>query len=169
MITKSVFLFWLTMNYSPMDVAKIDVDQAYCMAQNVYHEARSESIQGQLAVAGVTLNRTKDSRFPNSVCGVVNEKLTKKYCSFSWTCDGKSDAMHVHDRRGRLDPKKWKVFNDVAHVSVKTMLGKVKDASKGANYYYNPEKASPLWASLYTVTCKIGDHVFLKRKKGSLV
>ena len=34
-----------------------------CLAQNIYHEARSESTAGRMAVALVTLNRVKDERF----------------------------------------------------------------------------------------------------------
>ena len=39
-----------------------------CMADNVYHEARGESIEGQRAVVGVVFNRIKDDtgRWPNS-------------------------------------------------------------------------------------------------------
>ena len=34
-----------------------------CLALNVYFEARSENIDGQLAVAEVTLNRVADKSF----------------------------------------------------------------------------------------------------------
>lgn len=54
--------------------------QLNCLAQNIYHEARGEPTSGQLAVAFVTLNRTEDDRFPDSICGVVYQKG-----QFSWT------------------------------------------------------------------------------------
>ena len=54
--------------------------QLNCLAQNIYHESRGESIQGQFAVAFVTLNRTEDENFPRSICGVVYQKG-----QFSWT------------------------------------------------------------------------------------
>lgn len=53
-----------------------------CLAENVYHEARGESVEGQLAVALVTLGRTLFPEYPKDVCGVVYQKN-----QFSWTFD----------------------------------------------------------------------------------
>src|SRR5258706_5652330 len=44
-----------------------------CLAENVYFEARGEPLEGQYAVAEVTLNRTRSEHFPHTVCGVVHE------------------------------------------------------------------------------------------------
>jgi N-acetylmuramoyl-L-alanine amidase len=38
-----------------------------CLAMNIYHEARSESLAGQYAVADVVLNRVESNRFPDTV------------------------------------------------------------------------------------------------------
>jgi spore germination cell wall hydrolase CwlJ-like protein len=50
-----------------------------CLALNVYHESKNQSIIGQYAVAQVTLNRVKDERFPNNICDVVKQGLTYKW------------------------------------------------------------------------------------------
>ncbi|WP_459665262.1 cell wall hydrolase, partial [Novosphingobium sp. 11B] len=42
-----------------------------CLAGAIYFEARGESLEGQLAVGRVIVNRTKSGRFPTSYCGVV--------------------------------------------------------------------------------------------------
>jgi N-acetylmuramoyl-L-alanine amidase len=42
-----------------------------CLAGAIYFEARSESLEGQLAVGRVIVARTKSGRFPASYCGVV--------------------------------------------------------------------------------------------------
>jgi spore germination cell wall hydrolase CwlJ-like protein len=47
--------------------------QLRCLATAVYFEARSESVEGQLAVAQVVRNRARSGRFPSSLCGVVNQ------------------------------------------------------------------------------------------------
>ena len=52
--------------------------QISCLARNVYYEARGESLEGQKAVALVTLNRVENSMFPDTICGVVNERKTVK-------------------------------------------------------------------------------------------
>lgn len=67
-------------------------DQLRCLADNIYHEARSESYEGQLAVATVTLNRAAASMFPDRVCQVVWQR-NKFGCQFSWTCDKLSDQI----------------------------------------------------------------------------
>jgi hypothetical protein len=42
-----------------------------CLAGAIYFEAKSESLNGQLAVGRVIVARSKSGRFPNSYCGVV--------------------------------------------------------------------------------------------------
>ena len=49
-------------------------DSIECLAQNIYFEARSQSLAGQMAVGLVTRNRVLDKRFPNSFC-----ELTKRF------------------------------------------------------------------------------------------
>ena len=77
-----------------------------CLALNVYHEAKNQSLAGQIAVAEVVMNRVDDPRYPNNVCDVVKQGLTYKWkpsvpirnqCQFSWYCDGKSDVAKEKD------------------------------------------------------------------------
>jgi spore germination cell wall hydrolase CwlJ-like protein len=46
-----------------------------CLALNIYHEARSESFDGQYAVAHVVINRVQDHRWPDSICEVVKHSM----------------------------------------------------------------------------------------------
>ena len=48
-----------------------DVD---CLARNIFYEAGSEPIEGKVAVGMVTINRTQDERYPQSICGVVRQR-----------------------------------------------------------------------------------------------
>ena len=48
-----------------------DVD---CLARNIFYEAGSESTEGKVAVGMVTINRTQDERYPQSVCEVVRQR-----------------------------------------------------------------------------------------------
>ena len=54
-----------------------------CLAENIYYEAGSESFEGKLAVAQVTLNRVASGQFANSICAVVHQKTGETY-QFSW-------------------------------------------------------------------------------------
>ena len=63
-------LYALVDNYSagaPLD------DQANCIATAVYFEARGESLEGQLAVARVVMNRAASGKYPPDWCGVVKQ------------------------------------------------------------------------------------------------
>ena len=42
-----------------------------CLSMNVFHEAKNQSVEGQIAVAEVVMNRVADTRYPNTVCEVV--------------------------------------------------------------------------------------------------
>ena len=73
----------------------------FCLALNVYHEAKNQSMIGQIAVAQVVMNRVYDERYPNTICEVVEQGPTYSWkpdfpvrnrCQFSWYCDGKSDT-----------------------------------------------------------------------------
>ena len=65
-------------------------NQIDCLAKNIYYEAGSESYEGKLAVAQVTLNRVNSGKFPTDICSVVYQKTVdqnlKTICQFSWTC-----------------------------------------------------------------------------------
>jgi len=71
----------LTHKYQQSAFFKKEMD---CLAKNIYYEAGNQPIDGQTAVAQVTMNR-KNANFANSICGVVYQK-TGDICQFSWTC-----------------------------------------------------------------------------------
>ncbi len=48
--------------------------QMRCLAGAIYFEARGESLDGQLAVGSVVVERAKSGRFPASYCGVVFQR-----------------------------------------------------------------------------------------------
>lgn len=45
------------------------------LARLIHGEARGEPYEGMVAVGAVVLNRVKDSRFPNSIAGVIYQKV----------------------------------------------------------------------------------------------
>tara|TARA_B100000459_G_scaffold79462_1_gene44353 strand:+ start:1285 stop:1764 length:480 start_codon:yes stop_codon:yes gene_type:complete len=136
--------------------ANID-EEVLCLAENIYWEARSESTAGKVAVGLVTLNRVKDDRFPDTICGVV--KQTKYYpsgridlhsCQFSWYCDGKPD-IPTEDC--------WKDILVLAAILYGWQTK--EDITKGALWYHS-KKVSPNWAPSYMKTVSIDNHIFYK-------
>ena len=77
----------------------IDAKELECMTKALYFEARGEDLIGQYAVGYVIMNRAKDARFPNTICGVVhqgvhrNGKPVPGRCEFSFHCDGRREVV----------------------------------------------------------------------------
>jgi spore germination cell wall hydrolase CwlJ-like protein len=61
-----------------------------CLAKNIYFESRGEPEEGMVAVGVVTINRSLNPKYPESLCDVVNHRTRsnegKIVCQFSWTC-----------------------------------------------------------------------------------
>ena len=110
-----------------------------CLALNVYHEARGEPIEGQIAVALVTLNRAK--RNPNKVCEVVY-----KPNQFSWT----TSRPIVTDHRAFIHAKKLAI-----------QVWKMRDYTQGSTYYH-ATYVKPYWVSSLKYTGQWGNHYFYK-------
>ena len=132
-----------------------------CLALNIYHEARGQSIAGQIAVGQVTLNRVRDSRWPNSVCEVITQgphraswKGTgemipiRHRCQFSWYCDGKSDKINQPE-----------VYRKIFNLSQILMNQDMIDITSKATHYH-ADYVQPSWAKTKRRTTKIEDHIF---------
>lgn len=147
----------------PIETRK--TDEAYCLAQNVYFESRSQGTAGQLAVMAVTINRLNDPRFPNTLCEVVKQGIKrpswkqdgttvpiKNKCQFSWYCDGKSD-----------DIKNKEVFDSIFDLTLNVVTGTIKiiDITDGATHYH-ADYVFPSWARTKTKTIEIEDHIFYR-------
>ena len=134
-----------------------------CLALNTYHEAKNQSLVGQVATAQVVMNRVADSRYPNTVCEVV--KQGPKYkgsdvpvrhkCQFSWFCDGKSDEP-------KKDSKEWFKAQDYARI---VLSGRIAlDVTEGATHYH-ATYVRPSWAKTKTRTTRIESHIFYRWEK----
>ena len=134
-----------------------------CLALNTYHEAKNQSMIGQVATAQVVMNRVADSRYPNSVCEVV--KQGPKYkgsdvpvrhkCQFSWFCDGKSDEP-------KRDSKEWRMAQEYARIVLSGRI--VLDVTEGATHYH-ATYVKPSWAKTKTRTTRIESHIFYRWEK----
>jgi N-acetylmuramoyl-L-alanine amidase len=56
------------------DVAVTNDAETVCLAKIVHHESANQPREGQVAVAQVVMNRTKDRRFAKTLCGVAMQK-----------------------------------------------------------------------------------------------
>ena len=122
-----------------------------CLAQAVYYEAASESLDGQRAVAQVVLNRVRDRRFPKTVCGVVFEGSgLRTGCQFSFTCDGSLNRVP--------SPAAWLVAQAVADAALR---GDVMKAIGHATHYHTVW-VTPYWGAGLTKWGRLGAHIFYR-------
>lgn len=110
----------------------------YLLAKLVHSEARGESYTGQVAVAAVVLNRVDDSRFPNTIAGVI-------YQPWAFTA--------INDGQFNLEP------NNTAYQAARDAMNGW-DPTYGAVYYYNPKTATSAWIRSTKTVTVIGRHVF---------
>ena len=173
MISAKILLLYLlqssTFAGTDVDTSKIDPDQAYCLAENIYYEAGNEDIRGQFAVASVTLNRVNDARFPNTICGVVKQSATAKNsskltCAFSWYCenDKRGKEIPVKNKDGSINQRVVDQFQVASIVAIKMLAGNIYDNTGGATHFHNPVTSHPAWRHLLKKTVSIGHHDFYR-------
>ena len=113
----------------------------YLLAKVIYAEARGESYTGQVAIGAVVLNRVEDSRFPNTIAGVI-------YQPWAFTA--------VNDGQINLEP------NATAYQAADDALNGW-DPTYGSVYYYNPQTATSSWIWTTTYVTQIGNHIFAEK------
>jgi spore germination cell wall hydrolase CwlJ-like protein len=123
--------------------AALDAQQD-CLASAVYFEARGETLEGQLAVAQVVLNRAASGRFPPDVCQVVTQKA-----QFSFV------------RRGRIPEANrncgaWHNAVAIAEIARERLVSTVPSSV----LWYHASYVSPGWGQRLVKTARIGLHIF---------
>ena len=115
-----------------------------CLASAVYFEARSEPIEGQLAVAEVVLNRTQSGRYPTTICEVVTQPW-----QFSFVRRGNIPAAD----RGSESWRRAVAIARIAENGASRMLPRNV-------LWYHAEYVSPSWGRRLARNTKIGLHIF---------
>ena len=110
------------------------------LSKLVHGEARGEPYKGMVAVAATVLNRVADSRFPNTIAGVI-------YQSGAYTC--------VDD--GQINLEASSQAKKAAQDAINGW-----DPTSGCIYYFNPETATSKWIWSRPQVMTIGKHIFCK-------
>lgn len=112
------------------------------IARAINGEARGESYEGQVAVGAVILNRVNDSRFPNTIAGVIYQSG-----AFTAVADGQINVPIAED-------------STVVKAAQDALNG--WDPTGGAVYYFNPDTATSSWIWSRPQIKTIGSHIFCK-------
>ncbi len=111
---------------------------------NIYHEGRGESAKGRAAIASVTMNRVRSSRYPDTVCEVVWQRK-----QFSWTAV--APRHHVIN-----DPKAW----GQALVVAQLFLSGAQISLVGDATHYHSVEVQPSWQDDSKLVALVGAHIF---------
>ena len=127
--------------------AQLD-EQTNCLATAVYFEARGESVEGQLAVARVVMNRAASGRYPPDWCSVV-----KQPWQFSF----------VNPHSGQLPSPDtgsdaWRKAEAVAQLAANNVVPSVDPDV----LWYHATYVAPSWGHRLSMVQKIGAHIFYR-------
>jgi spore germination cell wall hydrolase CwlJ-like protein len=121
-------------------------EQANCLATAVYFEARGESVEGQLAVARVVVNRAASGRYPPDWCSVV-----KQPAQFSFVRHGQFPSIDTASSA-------WARAQGVARLAVANVVPSV-----GSDVlWYHANYVAPSWGHRLNLVEKIGAHIFYR-------
>lgn len=130
---------------TPVSSMGYDKRSAACLAEAMYFEARGTGEKGMRAVGEVILNRAKDRRFPNTICGVVNDR-----CQFSYTCDGHPEVYREKGQKAIAD-----------RLARELLTNRGADITNGA-LYFHAARLKPGWFASLSRRGKYGGNIFYR-------
>jgi N-acetylmuramoyl-L-alanine amidase len=117
-----------------------------CLATAVYFESRGESVEGQLAVAKVVMNRATSGRYPPDWCSVV-----KQPAQFSF-------VQHGQFPQADTNSEAWKKAEAVAELAVANVVPSI-----GPDVlWYHADYVAPSWRHNLQEVQQIGAHIFYR-------
>jgi N-acetylmuramoyl-L-alanine amidase len=121
-------------------------EQANCLATAVYFEARGESLEGQLAVARVVMNRAASGRYPPDWCSVV-----KQPWQFSFVRNGQFPAVNTGSAA-------WARAQGIARIAMANVVPSLQPDV----LWYHATYVAPSWGHRLNMVERIGAHIFYR-------
>ena len=127
---------------SPLD------QEANCLATAVYFEARGETLEGQMAVAKVVINRAKSGKYPSSWCAVMKQPWQ---FSFVNPYTGQYPSIDLGSRA-------WAKAQGIARLAAANVIPSVSDDV----LWYHATYVAPSWGRRLSLAQRIGTHIFYR-------
>ncbi|MEO6198841.1 MAG: cell wall hydrolase [Sphingomicrobium sp.] len=121
-------------------------EQMTCLATAVFFEARGESVEGQLAVARVVMNRAASGKYPPSWCATV-----KQPWQFSFVRNGRFPSVDTNSAT-------WARAQAVAELAVANVVPSLSNDV----LWYHADYVAPSWGPRLVRVEKIGAHIFYR-------
>jgi N-acetylmuramoyl-L-alanine amidase len=134
--------------------AQVRARELHCLAENIYYEARGEPLDGQYAVAEVTLNRVRSPRYADTICEVVYDTRwdplrRRRVGHFSWT--------ELQELNAPWGPAWEQAMSVAMAVYNESYMPLVPEA-----LHYHATSVHPYWARNMQSVAQIGNHVFYR-------
>lgn len=126
-----------------LDDGAPETDALRCIAIGVYYESRSESLEGQLAVAHVIINRANSGRFASTPCGVLTQRG-----QFSFVRGGVLPTPP--------NTQQWRTAVAIARIASAEQW---PNAAPGAMFFH-ASRVSPGWNR--PRIARLGNHIFYR-------
>ena len=127
--------------------ANASLDQeTNCLATAVYFEARGESLEGQLAVARVVMNRAASGKYPPSWCATI-----KQPAQFSFVRHGEFPIVDTASDA-------WRKAEGIAQLAAANVVPSVSNDV----LWYHADYVAPSWGHRLNMVEKIGQHIFYR-------
>ena len=118
-------------------------EQGKCLANAIYFEARGESLEGQLAVADVVLNRAESKKYPSTWCSVIKQRA-----QFSFVKNRAFPKVR--------DMESWETAKAVARIAIEDAHEIVPEGV----LWYHADYVAPRWRHNLKEVAKVGVHIF---------
>lgn len=126
-------------------------EELTCLTEILYFEARGESLKGIRAVANVVINRRNSKYFPNTVCGVRNQRN-----QFSFFFDGLAETIVLQNAQQQ------RRYLEILEIATLALNARLPDVSGNADHFYGHDHVEPDWAKEVKSSVTIGNHTFVK-------
>ncbi len=123
-------------------------EAAACLSEALYFEARGTDDAGLRAVAEVILNRAASPEFPDTVCGVIDQRYNGS-CQFSYRCDSiPNDVFNEPQEKARIDA-----------IALQMLTNRGEDITNGALFFHAASMA-PGWFGTLNRRGQFGGNIF---------
>jgi spore germination cell wall hydrolase CwlJ-like protein len=126
-----------------------------CLAEAVYYEGRNETLEGQIAVAQVVLNRVRSGKWPDTICAVVRQGRGEN-CQFPAVCKA---GERPSDNDTDWQRAAW-IADDAA--AGRAWLSELFDAT-----HYHNASTKPAWRLSMKLIRKVGWRLYYADPKAA--
>lgn len=124
----------------------------HCLAETIFREARGTNVEEKILVGNVVLNRMKSGKFPETACGVLNQKG-----QFPWI-----NKFSMKERQKTINREKIE-YDESFVLAVYLLQGKIDDASNGALFFHSRKGGKRKWTNGLLLVQKTKYHYYYKQ------